>query len=122
MDLGTGHATHIQVWAKQGSCKTQSWHTAKDLRAALGLRFSSVPVLLPKIPQVGKINVISISPETEHEDIHTHHCHMGVPGKCHRDGERTWKGASEGPKISTQIQKLLVLSDLEFNEHQSDLS
>lgn len=32
------------------------------------------------------------------------------------------RGASEGPKISIQIQKLLVLSDLESNEHQSDLS
>lgn len=94
MDLGTGHTTYIQVWAEQGSCKTQSWRTAKDLRAALGLCFSSVPVLLSKIPQVGMINAISISPETEHEDIHTHHCHMGVIAR--KMSQRSRKGLEGG--------------------------
>lgn len=43
------------------------------------------------------------------------------PGRCHRDGERAWKRASEGPEISIQIQEPLVISDLNSNEHQCDL-
>ena len=86
VDLGTGHTTHVQLGAEQGSCKTWSLHTAEDPRGALGFRLSSVRVLFSDIPQVGKINAIFIW--TQCEDIHSHHCHVSVTTRMLSKGEK----------------------------------
>lgn len=78
--------------------------------------------LFSDVPQVGKINAIFIW--TQHEDIHSHHCHVSVTTRTLSKGwrKRAWEGVSEIPEISIQIQKPLVISDLDSNEHRSDLT